>query len=86
MTTNGQQQPPQPPPPTYVNFASAQGGPMELSVRLGYRLGEAVPLETPPLTIAWEFVPVFIKLLQDQLDEYEKRFGDVRRSFGDEEK
>ena len=66
------------PPRTYVNFAAAQGSPLELALTLGYREGDANPLAAALLVMNWEFVPVLIKLLQDQVDAYEERAGPIR--------
>ena len=66
------------PPRGYVNFAAGQGGPLELSLTLGYRQGDAPPIVVAPIVVAWEFVPVLIRLLQDQLDSYQEQVGTIR--------
>jgi hypothetical protein len=68
----------QSPQRAYVNFAAAQGSPIELAVTLGYREGDAEPTVVVPAVVAWEFVPVFIRLLQEQLDAYQEQVAPVR--------
>jgi hypothetical protein len=72
------EQPPQPPARGYVNFAAGQGSATELAVTLGYREGDANPTMVAPIVMAWEFVPEFIRFLQQQLNTYEEQVGPVR--------
>ena len=72
------------PPRLYINWAGGQGTALELTVTLGYKEGEAAPTVSAPLVMTWEFVPVLIKLLQDQLDAYQGKMGNVREVLEDE--
>lgn len=66
------------PPRAYVNFGLGQGTALELAVTLGYKEGNAAPTVLAPIVMSWEFVPVLIRLLQDQLDSYQEKMGPVR--------
>ena len=62
----------------YVNFAHSGGGPYEFTLTMGYREGEAQPVIVQPVAMSWEFVPILIRLLQEQLDKYQEAVGPVR--------
>jgi len=65
-------------PRAYVNFAHGRGAPLDFGLTVGYREGEANPILIQPLVMSWEFVPILIKLLQDQLDSYQEQLGPIR--------
>jgi hypothetical protein len=71
-------------PRVYVNWAAGQGTALELAVTLGYKEGEAAPTVSAPIVVAWEFVPVLIKLLEAQLEDYQGKMGNVRQVLEDE--
>jgi hypothetical protein len=67
------------PPRAYVNFAAGQGTVLELALTLAYREAGADPLVVAGVIMPWEFVPNLIKMLQEQVESYEKEVGPIRR-------
>jgi hypothetical protein len=51
---------------------------------LGYKEGPAAPTVSAPIVVAWEFVPVLIRLLEEQLEAYQGKMGNVRQVLEDE--
>jgi hypothetical protein len=65
------------PPRIYANFIGGTGGPFDLVLEIGNRVGEEEPEIAARVFMSWTHAKALVTILQQQIEQYESQLGEI---------